>query len=563
MSNELKLRDYQEDAITAVFKAWSDDMTRPAIVLPTGAGKTVVFSALIKKFRWWQRKGSGQGTGAYVPQWPGRGARVIVLVHRDELADQAMAKIHSVAPELTVGKVKASVRQVNADVMVCSVQTLARGTAVNQIKVSEAFHGPVGLIITDECHHAAAPSYRQVFAQFSDALQLGVTATMARGDGGGLGDVWEEVVYSRSILWMMSRGYLSPVTTRQIQLKELDMSGVKTTRGDYAAGDLGRAMIEAEADRAIPRAYKEHAGGRPGIIFTPTVATALATADAMTLAGIRTAVVSGETEKEERHRIYDDFRHGRVQVLVNCMVLTEGFDAPWAEVAVIARPTKSTPLYTQMVGRVLRPWPGKESALVLDLVGASANKIKTLIDLEPGMVKRIKEGETLEEAVLREEEEAEEAGEMPARPGSLLFDLKHRDVDMFSASDMVWLQTRGGILFIEAGGCIISLFRSLEDPTLMDVVGYRQGDGLPTRHSEHRNLDLPTAMAWGEVVAEELTGHSLAKSASWRRKPASPGQVQLAEAFGIDVTGMRCGAVSDAISVTKASDVMDQWAEWA
>jgi len=558
VSDELKLRDYQEDAITAVFKAWSEDMTRPAIVLPPGAGKTVVFSALIKKSRRAQEHPAGP-----MRVYPGVGRRVIVLVHRDELADQAMAKIHSVAPELTVGKVKASVRQVNADVMVCSVQTLARGTAVNQIKVSEAFHGPVGLIITDECHHAAAPSYRQVFAQFPDALQLGVTATMARGDGGGLGDVWEEVVYSRSILWMMSRGYLSPVTTRQIQLKELDMSGVKTTRGDYAAGDLGRAMIEAEADRAIPRAYKEHAGNRPGIIFTPTVATAQATADAMTLAGIRTAVVSGETEKEERHRIYDDFRHGRVQVLVNCMVLTEGFDAPWAEVAVIARPTKSTPLYTQMVGRVLRPWPGKESALVLDLVGASANKIKTLIDLEPGMVKRIKEGETLEEAVLREEEEAEAAGEVPARPGSILFDLKHRDVDMFSASDMVWLQTRAGILFIEAGGCIISLFRSLENPTLMDVVGYRQGDGLPTRHSEHRNLDLPTAMAWGEVVAEELTGHSLAKSASWRRKPASPGQIQLAEAFGINVTGMKCGAVSDAISVTKASDVMDQWAEWA
>jgi len=282
VSDELKLRDYQEDAITAVFKAWSEDMTRPAIVLPPGAGKTVVFSALIKKSRRAQEHPAGP-----MRVYPGVGRRVIVLVHRDELADQAMAKIHSVAPELTVGKVKASVRQVNADVMVCSVQTLARGTAVKQIKVSEAFHGPVGLIITDECHHAAAPSYRQVFAQFPDALQLGVTATMARGDGGGLGDVWEEVVYSRSILWMMSRGYLSPVTTRQIQLKELDMSGVKTTRGDYAAEDLGRAMIEAEADRAIPRAYKEHAGNRPGIIFTPTVATAQATADAMTLAGTR------------------------------------------------------------------------------------------------------------------------------------------------------------------------------------------------------------------------------------------------------------------------------------
>lgn len=558
--NELRLRDYQEDAIEAVFKAWSEGMRRPAIVLPTGAGKTVVFSALIKEFR---------ATVAADPNpFKGIGSRVIVLVHRDELADQAIAKIHATAPELVVGKVKASVRQTNADVMVCSVQTLARGSALQQIRASEAFHGPVGLIITDECHHAAAPSYGKVTGAFPGALQLGVTATMARGDGIGLGTAWEDVVYSRSILWMMSRGYLAPVKAKQIQLKDLDMASVKTTRGDYSAGDLGRAMIDAEADRAIPRAYREHAGSRPGIIFTPTVATAQATADAMNAAGIRTAVVSGETSREQRAQAYDDFRHGRVQVLSNCLVLTEGFDAPWAEVAVIARPTKSAPLYTQMVGRVLRPFPGKESALVLDLVGASASRIKTLMDLEPGAVRQIKEDETLEEAALREEEE-EEREEPGARlatsSGSTFFDLKHRDVDLFSASDKVWLQTKGGILFIESAGLLVFLFKSETDPTLMDVVGYIPGGDQehPTRHATHRNLDMATAMAWGEVVAEERSGHSLAKSARWRSTAPSPGQVRLAEAFGIDVTGMRKGAVSDAISIYKASQELDRYAEWA
>lgn len=549
--SEIKLRQYQTDAIDAVFKAWADGMRRPAIVLPTGAGKTVVFSSLIKQFRERHYDAPLQHTGL----------RVIVLVHRDELADQAMAKIHAVAPHLTVGKVKASVRQVHADVMVCSVQTLARGNALKQILINDrGNHRPkVGLIITDECHHAAAPSYGKVYDAFPDALQLGVTATMARGDGVGLGSTWEEVVYSRSILWMMSKGFLSPVKTTQVQLKELDMAGVKVSRGDYTAGDLGRAMLEAEADKAIPRAYREHADGRPGIVFTPTVATAQAVSDEMNAAGITTAVVSGDTPKEERHKIYDDFRHGRVQVLSNCMVLTEGFDAPWAEVAVIARPTQSAPLYTQMVGRVLRPYPGKESALVLDLVGASANRIKTLIDLEPGLIEEIRPGETLEEAVLREEEESDQ----PTAPGSIAFELKHKTVDMFSASDKVWLKTKAGILFVPAGDTTVFLFKSLSDPSLMDVVTYTKGHPRPVRHPEHRGLDLSTAMAWGEVVAEDVGAFSVAKSASWRKGKPSPKMLDLASQLGIDPGDLRKGELSDAFSVTFASRALDQYAQWA
>ncbi len=558
-ATELRLRDYQSDAIDAVFKAWADGMRRPAIVLPTGAGKTVVFSALIKQLR--ERRADQYrqiGKGA-------NGDRVIVLVHRDELADQAMSKIHAVAPHLTVGKVKAETRQVTADVMVCSVQTLARGLAVKQIQAIEHTHGRVGLIITDECHHAAAPSYGKVYDSFPDALQLGVTATMARGDRLGLGDVWEEAVYSRSILWMMSKGYLSQVKTQQVQVAQLDMAGVKTSRGDYAAGDLGRAMLEAEAEKAIPRAYREHADGRPGIVFTPTVATAQAVADEMNAAGIRTAVVSGETPKEERHRIYDDFRRGVCQVLVNCMVLTEGFDAPWAEVAVIARPTQSAPLYTQMVGRVLRPYPGKESALVLDLVGASSNKLRTLVDLDPTVpLKEVKDGETLQEAIEREAEEDRD-GPLNTFVTEGMFNLKAKEVDMFSASDKVWLRTRAGILFVPAGDTTVFLFKSLQDPMLIDVVTLTKGEpgGRPRRHPEHLGLDLSSAMAWGEVVAEDVGAFSVSKSASWRKAKPSEGQLRVTESLGIDTTGMRRGAVSDAISVEFASRSLDVYARWA
>lgn len=549
--SELKLRPYQTDAIEAVFKAWGDGMTRPAIVLPTGAGKTVVFSALIKEFR--DRWADPSTVAA-------RGTRAIVLVHRDELADQAMAKIHAVAPHLTVGKVKAAERHVFADVMVCSVQTLARGTALRQLHAGEQANGRVGLIITDECHHAAAPSYGKVYDAFPDALQLGVTATMARGDGVGLGTVWEDVVYSRSILWMMSKGYLAPVKAVRVELEALDMSEVKRSRGDYAAGDLGRAMLEAESDKAIPRAYRQHAADRPGIVFTPTVATAQATADAMNAAGIVTAVISGETTRAERSQIYDDFRHGRIQVLSNCMVLSEGFDEPRAEVAVIARPTQSAPLYTQMVGRVLRPFPGKESALVLDLVGASSSRIKTLVDLEPGVIKSVQPGETLEEAFERELDESP----APALPGSIAFDLKHRTVDMFAASDKVWLQTRAGILFVSAGMATVFLFKSREDPALVDVTVLDHTMDLPVRHPEHKGLDISTALAWGEVVAEDYAKHNISKSAKWRASPPSAYQLSLARRLGIDGAGsLRRGQVSDAIDIEMASARLDRYAQWA
>lgn len=545
---EIKLRDYQREAIDAVFKAWSDGMRRPAIVLPTGAGKTVVFSALVKEWRSYDaqmRHGLGPGTSA------GPESRVMILAHRDELVDQAIAKLRAVMPGVNVGKVKAMDRQTAADVMVCSVPTLATrsGNALQEVLDWQTDAGPVGLIITDECHHAAAASYRKIYDAFPDALQLGATATMARGDRVGLGDVWEDVVYKRSILWMISKGYLTDVRTIKVDLTSpdghehpraypgeivvpgLDFSKIKTSGGDWSAGDLGRALMEAEADTAIARAYKEHAGKRQGIVFTPTVETAYAAMLALHNAGIRSEVISGETHSSDRRHAYEDYRTGKIQVLVNCMVLTEGFDMPQAEVAVIARPTQSAPLYTQMVGRVLRPWPGKTEALVLDLVGASANKLRTLIDLEPGAVQVVKEGESLAEAVVREEEEQNR--KVPA--GSLAFELKARDVSSFGASDFAWVRTPKGVMFINCGETRVFLWPAAE-LGLWDVCV--AVPGKPWERTGHTGLEVGMATAWAEAVAEDHTAwmsFGVRKSATWRRKPASDKQRSYAAALGVQV----------------------------
>lgn len=554
----IKLRPYQRDAIDAVFNAWAGGMRRPAIVLPTGAGKTVVFSALVREFR---------AKPVYVDESYVRGHRVMILAHRDELVDQAIAKLRAVMPGVNVGKVKAEDNDVRADVMVCSVQTLASATRRTVLQYSEISGGKIGLIITDECHHAAAASYKKIYDAFPDALQLGVTATLERGDGVGLGSTWDDVVYSKSVLWMIAHGYLVDVRTQRVDLKALDMASVGVSRGDWQAGDLGRALMESEADTAIARAYKEHAGGRQGIVFTPTVETAHAAANALHNAGVRSEVIHGETHSLDRRAAYEDYRIGKIQVLVTCMVLTEGFDMPQAEVAVIARPTRSAGLYAQMVGRVLRPHPGKKEALVLDLVGASANKLRTLIDLEPGTVQAIRNGESLAEAVIREEEE--QNGTVSA--GSPAFELKVRDVESFASFSMSWLRTPAGVVFIPVGNNVkVYLAPSKETPGLWDVKIAEHGvvtlpDGEQVikwtyRATGHVNLPLGSAMAWGEAVSEDFhpNGYGIAKSAPWRKKRPSPAAQRAARSHGISPEGMRAGELSDAIDRAKGARLFDR-----
>lgn len=530
------LRQYQHDCIDAVFKAWSEGMKRPAVVLPTGAGKTVVFAHLIKQFR--ERR--------YDKPLQRPGIRVMVLVHRDELADQAMAKIRAIAPELRVGKVKAADNDITADVMVCSVQTLANAKRRRQIRNEAVItrSGAVGLIITDECHHGAARTYKTIYEEFPDALNLGVTATLQRGDGVGLGSTWDDVVYTRSVLWMISKGYLSDVKMKNVKVTNLALEGVKRSAGDFQVGDLGRALEESDMADRLPAAYREHAGERPGVVFTPTVATAEAVAQSFNGAGIRTAVISGETPREDRQRIFADYRAGTVQVLANCMVLTEGFDAPWAEVAVIARPTQSQPLYTQMVGRVLRRYPGKENALVLNVAGPG-HRLCSLVDLEPGAVLEVEDGELLSEAVEREQKAHAERKELAG--------LSFTDVDAFAASKAAWLKTPAGNLFISCGEVTVFLWPS-DQPGLYDVCLYRKHQRA--QRTEHLGLDLGSAMAWGEAVAEDHHEFSVLRSASWRKGRPSEGQRGVADRLGIKYDGMTKGQLSDAISIAFAAQVL-------
>jgi superfamily II DNA or RNA helicase len=530
VSETLNLRKYQEEAIEEVFKAWYSGMQSPAVVLPTGMGKTVIFSYLIAQFLKKHKQ------------------KAVVLVHRDELADQAIDKIRSVAPNLSVGKVKAESNETDAQVLVCSVQTVSRPKRLEELRSLG-----IGLVIVDECHHAAAETYKTVLQTLvwsknvSEAVCVGFTATLARGDKVGLGEVWNDVVYSRSITYAISKGFLTDVKGKSVALSGLDLNSVRKNRGDYADGALGQALEDSDMSEALPKAYLEHAADRPGVVFTPTVATAVQVCESFNASGIRSAVISGETPREERQKIYEAYRKGRTQVLVNCMVLTEGFDAPWASCAVIARPTQSQPLFVQMVGRVLRPWPTKTDALVLDVVGASeTNKLCSLIDLVPGQIEQIEEGETLTEAILREEKE----------PKSVLKELKLKDADLFAGSSQSWLMTEQGVMFIPLGS-EGEVFLWPTDRGTFDVC-YSPKNG---RWQKVRlDLAMGSAQAWAETEAEERMPFNTGRKASWRKGKPSEAQLSIAEAHKITVPeDLSRGKLSDLISVKFASRKFDRY----
>lgn len=412
-----------------------------------------------------------------------------------------------------------------------------------------------GGVVVHNCHHAAAVSYGKIYEAFPDAVHAGFTATLERGDGVGLGSVWDDVVYSRSPLWMMKHGYL--VQPRAYtEDSSLDLKTVKRSGGDYTAASLGEAIEDSEVVHSLPAAWREHADGRPTVAFTPTVATAQQLAQAFREAGVTAETVSGKTPRDERKGIYERFRRGETQVLSNCMVLTEGWDAPWASCAIVARPTMSQGLYQQMVGRVLRPWQGKTDAVILNVAGGGG-RISTLIDLDPGAVKELREGEGLLEA--EEREELEEAATEAARSEiQRRHTLRLKEVQsLFAASHQAWGTTAGGVAFLACGAWTYFLWPS-QEPGLWDVCRKPQYRGKWER-TEHTALPVEMAMSWAEAEAEDHGSFSVSRSASWRRGKPTEKQVAYAERLGIAVGDMGKADLNDAISHVIESRALDPY----
>lgn len=339
----MELRDYQREAIDAARARLRVDRST-LVVLPTAAGKTVIFAAIAR---------------AAVA----KGGRVLVLAHRSELLDQATAKIRAVAPDLDVEREQASSRAHGAPVVVASVQTLHRATRLARW-ARDAF----ALVIVDEAHHAAATSYQRILDHFARAKVLGFTATPDRSDGIGLGGTFGSIAYSRSMLDLVRLGFLAPIRGRIVRVDGFDLEGVKVVAGDLQDKGLAEALEQPGVLDAIARSLVVDSEGRSTLVFVPSVALAHALAELLEqIEGVGGAVaIDGTTHEDVRAIRFAQFGSGHKRFLVNVGVATEGTDLPRCSCVAVCRPTMSRSLFTQMIGRGTRLFDGKVDCLVLN-----------------------------------------------------------------------------------------------------------------------------------------------------------------------------------------------------
>lgn len=336
----MNLRPYQTQAYEAVLSQWQDGNRKTLLVLPTGTGKTIVFSAIIAEM-------------------VRRGKRVLVLAHRGELLDQAADKLRR-STGLVCAVEKAESTSIDSwfRVTVGSVQTLMRPKRLEQFAPDH-----FGAIVIDEAHHCLSDSYQRVLEHFPEAVVLGVTATPDRSDRRNLGKYFDSLAYEYRLPQAIREGYLSPIRAMTIPLK-LDISQVGVSAGDYKAAELGSALdpyLDQIADEMAV-----HCRGRRTVVFLPLVATSQKFRGILEAHGFRAAEVNGNSE--DRAEVLADFAAGKYDVLCNSMLLTEGWDCPAVDCIAVLRPTKSRSLYCQMVGRGTRLAEGKDHLLLLDFL---------------------------------------------------------------------------------------------------------------------------------------------------------------------------------------------------
>ena len=321
---DIKLRDYQREVLEIIDKLESGSYL---IQMATGLGKTATFTNI-------KRKG-----------------RVLVLAHREELVTQPVKYY-----DCPVGIEMANHKSNNEPVIIASVMSLTH--RLDKFKSDE-----FDMIIIDEAHHAAANSYKKIISYFKPRLLLGFTATPNRGDKVRLDDVFEKIIYQKDLKWAIKNKYLTDINCIRVNIG-YDLSNVARRMGDFATGELEKVMNTKALNKAIKEAYLKYAKGQT-LIFATSVE------HAQDIAKEIEGAVAVTADTKNREELIKKFTNREIPVLVNCMIFTEGTDMPLVETVIMARPTQSNSLYTQMVGRGLRLYPGKEKLQLIDLVGVT------------------------------------------------------------------------------------------------------------------------------------------------------------------------------------------------
>ena len=321
----MNLRPYQNDLVDEVRAAWREGYRAPCIVLGCGGGKSCIVAEIARRTTW-------------------NGKHVLFLVHRRELVEQIYQTFVSwgvMMDYCTVGMVQTVTRRLNK---------LPRPA----------------LIITDENHHSVASGYQRIYDYFEGVPRVGVTATPVRLNGDGLGDVNDRLIIGKSTKWLIANHYLAPYDYYAPSVA--DLTGLHTKMGEYVRADIEKAMIKNTVFGDVVRYYRKLADGKKAVCYCASLRHSKATAEAFCDAGIAAAHIDGDTPKAKRDKIIADFRSGSITILCNVDLISEGFDVPDCECAILLRPTKSLTLFIQQSMRCMRFRKGKR-AVIIDHVG--------------------------------------------------------------------------------------------------------------------------------------------------------------------------------------------------
>ena len=547
----ITLRPYQIEASKSVREAWANGVKSQLIVATMGLGKTEIFLSILA-----DELAAGNLT------------RALIIAHRKELIDQPATRIanHWTHALPAPGIVMAEQNGADAQIICATIQTLGANGRLDEIFA----HGPISHVVIDEAHHATAASYTAVIDRLKianpDLRILGVTATPKRTDGEGLRKVFERVAFKATLKDGIAKyKALSPFVALGVELP-VDISKVPFVADDYNAEQLGSVLDVDNVMELVFETWHKHASNRPTMVFTASVAQARHLCEYFRERDVAAAWASGETPKPERAQIISDYTAGRVQVIMNCALWTEGFDAPLTSCVAMVRPTRSDTVYLQAVGRGMRLAAGKTDCMILDFKPIGGRDLIMAGDLlgKPKLqVKR--EAKALQEGTISEAFgiTAEGIG-IDGDPDDVIV----RALDLFARAPVQWTFD-GQVSTTGIGNSLSVAIVSPQQARLEKALQLRSAgewrpdwDALAERLATYQVyaingacIPLGGASTWDDALAlasEYIDEHGDStlsrRTASWRHSPPSEKQIGLASRLGVLRPNMSRGQVAQAIT---------------
>lgn len=538
------LRPYQRNAVDCILAEFAESQSTLA-VLATGLGKTVIAAHVSDRMR---------------------GGRVLFLAHREELVLQAARKLEDVcgeAVDIEKGDQWAD-EAAPARIVVSSIQTQIAVRGDNR-RMHRFRPDEFALVIIDEAHHATASSYTQILDYYrqNPALRvLGLTATPNRSDEKALGRVFQSCAFQYELQDAIPDGWLVPLRVVTHELESLDLAHISTTAGDLNGGELAEEMERDKNVAAVVPSVLSAAGDRKTLVFASSVRHAELLCDLFNGHKPNSArTVDGKTPAEERRRIFRDYAAGRFQILCNCAVATEGFDEPGIEVVAIARPTKSLPLYQQIIGRGTRPLPGTVDGLPTDVarrnaIAASAKPFLTVLDYKgnAGRHKLVRAADVLggkyeDEIVERAQREIERKGKEGV-PADVAAELERAKAEYLEEKRRD--RERREKIRVKAKW----QKREVDPFDVLDITPVRERGWSAGQPATDKQIEALKRMKFSE---HELTGLTKAKASqligeSFRRREqglSSFAQIRLLQRFGVDAKPLTFEQASAAITTIK------------